>query len=78
MLRQPSVYLRTEPEVRYYLFLERVVQDLQSRGSMETRDCYLTPSLSRCISGREGNTTSPVGYGAGPSGIADAHRGKVP
>jgi hypothetical protein len=31
------------------LFLERVVQDLRSQVSMETCDCYLTPSLSRCI-----------------------------
>jgi hypothetical protein len=61
------------------LFLERVVQDLHNlQVGMGTCDCYLTPSLSRCISGREGNTTSPVGYGAGPLGIADAHRGKVP
>jgi hypothetical protein len=31
------------------LFLERVVQDLCVSVRMETRDCYLTPSLSRCI-----------------------------
>ena len=41
--------LLTGPEVMHRVCLERVVQDLLSQVSMETRDWYLTPSLSRCI-----------------------------
>jgi hypothetical protein len=45
--------------------------------SVEICYCSLTPSLSRRIEGREGNITSPVGYGAGPQGTHSAYSSMV-
>jgi hypothetical protein len=72
MLRQPSILAADGDRKSRLSSIVTCGTEFAYLFGVEICYCSLTPSLSRRIEGREGNITSPVGYGVGPEGTQRA------